>query len=713
MPATSDFVVLHGCSSSLLLHAPVGGWPSVLYFGERLGGGVSAAEVFRLRRRQGAKGGPSEEVVATLSCEPGTGYLGPSGLNVHREGRSWAPTLRVISVEQEEGCAEIRCRDDAHGVHAVYRFTLDARNDVLAIDTELGNDGDDRLAIDWAAVACIPLAPELDELMHFSGRWSGEFQTDRHRLRQGGFLVENRRGRTSHDRFPGLVLCTARTDERAGACLGVHLAWSGNSRLRVDTLADGRRILQCGELLLPGELRLAANERYRTPRLYLRHSASGLSEMSAGFHDYFHRKLKGARTGGRPRPVHYNTWEAVYFDHSLPVLTELVDAAADIGVERFVLDDGWFKGRRDERSGLGDWVVDRGVFPEGLHPLIERVHSRGMEFGLWVEPEMISEDSDLFRAHPDWVLAAPPAAQTPFRHQLVLDMARPEVADNVFGQIDALLDEYEIGYLKWDMNRDLNHPGARAGTASVHAQTHAVYSLIDRLREKHPQIEIESCASGGARTDLGILARTDRLWVSDNNDAIDRQRIQRGASFFFPLSVIGAHVGARRCHVTNRVLPMALRAPTAMFGHLGVEADLLGMDDADRAELGAAIALYKEHRELIHGGELVRLDGLAWQNAIGVVSRDRRSALFSYCQLESHDEVLPGVLRFAGLDATLRYRLRLIWPASDCTPTPQALENSGLTGDGYEVSGEALVKAGLQLPLLYPQTCLVFALDSV
>ncbi len=711
-------IFLHGKSSTLLINTAKGDTPAIFYWGSKLDTTKSddnaADDLKRLRTRQGVQGGAFIEIPASLSCELGTGYLGPTGLEVHREKGGWAPLLNVTSVQERPEGTSITCDDNANGLRVIYKFLANPDNDVIRIQTSFLNTGKDTLHVDWAAALSFRVPPELSEVLSFSGRWAGEFQTNRAPLRQGGFLTENRRGRTSHDRFPGLILCAQGTSEQEGPCLGIHLGWSGNHHMRIETLADGRNILQAGEYFMPGELSIAAGESYDTPPLFASYSPNGLSDMSASFHDYYRSNLADERLSGKVRPIHYNTWEGIYFDHSPEVLKQLADAAADIGAERFVLDDGWFKARRNDESGLGDWVVDKEVYPNGLQPIIDYVNKKGLEFGLWVEPEMVNEDSDFFRNNPDWILAAPPSPHVPFRHQFVIDLTRPEAAENIFNQIDSILNEYpDITYLKWDMNRDLNHPGGHSGLPAVHGQTQAVYKLIDRLRAKHTHIEIESCSSGGARTDYGILERTDRIWTSDSNDAIDRQWIQRGASYFFPSEVIGAHVGPRTCHITNRVLSMELRAATAMFGHMGVEADLLDMSDNDKNILKDAFALHKKHRELIHSGKLVRIDAPAGCNAFGVLSSDKQHALYSYAQLDTLREALPGILKFPELDPTTRYHLKLIWPTQIITPPPHRLETSGLMSEGYEASGEILMKAGLQLPLMTPETCLIFEATAI
>ena len=317
---------------------------------------------------------------------------------------------------------------------------------------------------------------------------------------------------------------------------------------------------------------------------------------------------------GKPRPVVLNTWEAVYFDHNLGTLIELADSAAELGVERFVLDDGWFRGRRDDHAGLGDWYVDEALWPDGLTPLIEAVTSRGMEFGLWVEPEMVNLDSDVVRAHPEWIVG--PSAQSykdggrlplEWRNQHILDLVNPDAWQYIYDRVDALLRENNISYLKWDQNRDLLEHG-HAGRASVHEQTLAAYRLFDELRTAHPGVEIESCSSGGARVDLGILERTDRIWGSDCNDALERQTIQRWTGLVVPPELVGGHIGPTTSHTTARTHDLSFRAITALFGHFGMEWDVRQVQGAEREELKRFIALYKEHRGLIHSGRMVRAD---------------------------------------------------------------------------------------------------------
>ncbi len=709
----NDVFLLTGGVCTLAVHAPVGGVPQIIYWGARLEPDADMSALVSLTVRQSAQGGADTVIPVSLSCESGTGYDGPAGFSGHRDGDDWAPILQVSRVDADGQALDIHCADDACGISAHYAIAVDIESGVLTARTRFTNIGDVPLAIDWAAALCLPLPHGMDDIIHFSGRWAHEFQSERHSLGQGGFIVENRRGRTSHDRFPGAIFCAPHTVEKAGPCAAMHLGWSGNHMLRADRQMDGRIMTQAGEKLLSGEVQLDAGAAYETPPVYACYAASGLSDLSGRLHDFYRAQLTDRRVKSKPRPVHYNTWEAIYFAHAPGKVIALADAAAEIGAERFVLDDGWFLGRRGDAAGLGDWQVDRSVYPGGLTPVIDHVQGLDMKFGLWVEPEMVNADSNLFRAHPDWILCAPGVEQVPFRNQYVLDLTRRDVSDNLFGQIDALLSENTIDYLKWDMNRDINHPGGCDGRAVAGAQVRAVYALIDRLRTAHPDVEIESCASGGGRADYGILARTDRIWTSDSNDALDRQLIQRGASHFFPLEVMGAHVGPEVCHITRRTLSMELRAATALFGHMGVEADITRMSARDKAVLADAIRLYKAKRDLLHSGQFVRIDAAPWQNIVGVMARDKASALFSYAQIGSMPETLPGMLRFPGLDAARRYLLKCIWPVQPRTPTPHWLENSALVGEGIVASGDMLMKVGLQLPVLFPESCILLELEAV
>jgi alpha-galactosidase len=393
-----------------------------------------------------------------------------------------------------------------------------------------------------------------------------------------------------------------------------------------------------------------------------------------------------------------NTWEAVYFEHDLDRLKELADAGAEVGVERFVLDDGWFRHRRSDHAGLGDWYVDEQVWPDGLGPLIEHVTGLGMDFGLWVEPEMVNQDSDLARAHPDWILGTggriPPAS----RRQQVLDLTNPAAYDYILERLDALLTEYPIAFLKWDHNRDLSEAGSGpAGTPAVHRQTLAAYELMAELRRRHPGLEIESCSSGGARVDLGVLRYTDRVWASDCIDALERQQIQRWTAALLPPELIGSHVGAPWSHTTGRWHDLSFRAGTALFGHFGVEWDISRATAEERAGLASWIALYKELRPLLHTGAVVRADEpdpALWVH--GVVSADRDRAVFAVVAMTTALTSPPGRVRLPGLEPGRRYRVAV----------------HGRDDDDVVLTGRALAAAGLRVAAQHPEHLLLLRITS-
>ena len=580
------------------------------------------------------------------------GLVRPAGLSGHRlsvpgghpaAGRDWSPLFRPGPTEHTGRRARVEAEDAAAGL----RLTTEAeavRGGAIRARHTLTNAGREPYVVDSLDVV-FPLPGRFGEVLDFTGRQTAERIPQRHRLGDGLWLREGRRGHTGHDSAtvvaagsPGSASAAARSP----ACTSPgaetrSTAWSG-CRARpchyAQRLRPGVTTIGGGELLLPGEITLAEGEPYTTPWVYLAASRAGLDDLSAQFHGYLRSLPAHPRS---PRPVNLNVWEAVYFRHEFGALARLADIAAGLGVERYVLDDGWFLGRRSDRAGLGDWWVDDAVWPGGLHRLADHVRARGMQFGLWIEPEMVNPDSDLYRAHPDWILSAGGRVPPLQRHQLVLDLTRPEAAGYLFDRISSLLSEYPVSYVKWDCNRDIVDAGSgtRAGAPAAHGQALAVYALLDRLRQRHPDVEWESCAAGGGRVDLEMLERVQRVWTSDMTDALARQPIQRWTGQLVPPEYLGAHVSAPFSHQTGRYMPLALRCATALFGHLGIEWDLTQASDEELAGLAAWIGLYKQHRTLIHTGRVVRVDtpdDTAWMH--GVVASDRSAALMSHVQLD-------------------------------------------------------------------------------
>ncbi len=694
---------------SVLLDVRGPGLPSVLHWGADLGTHLPAPAHLAPALPHSGLDVP---VPLTLLPSAADGWLGEPALRGSRPGdadQRWAHAFTLHRVEVDgDGGVVIHGRDDVTRLSLTTRLRLEPGG-LLRISHAVRNDGTEPYRLDRLAVV-LPVPPVATELLDLTGRWCRERHPQRHDVSgQGAWVRAARHGRTGHDATLMLVAGTPGFANRAGEVWGLHLAWSGDHVSAAERTAEERAVLAAAELLGPGEVTLAAGEDYVTPEVFAGWSTEGLDGLADRFHDHVRARAGHVRL---PRPVVLNTWEAVYFDHRLERLTELADAAAEIGVERFVLDDGWFLGRRDDHAGLGDWVVDPAVWPGGLAPLIGHVRRLGMDFGLWVEPEMVNVDSELYRAHPDWVLAARGELPPPWRHQQVLDLANPAAHAHLLDRLDALLRDHDIAYLKWDHNRDLVLAG-HGGRPAVRAQTLAVYALLDELRRRHPGVEIESCASGGGRADLGILARTDRVWASDTNDALERTTIQRWTQLLLPPELVGSHVGPPTAHTTGRTHDLSFRAAVALFGHVGIEWDVSALSADDRAALAAAVSTYKTHRGLLHTGRVVHADHPDPAALLhGVVARDRREALMAYVAVASSASERPGPARFPGLDPEVSYRVR----ALDVGGPPRTLQGAApgwLREGGAVLSGRFLAVAGLPMPVLVPEQALVVHLLAI
>lgn len=643
----------------------------------------------------------------TILPEASLGFPARPGIEGHRaDGSGWAPRMTATNTEVSDHSVVMDSADEQAGLSQQVSITLDPSG-VILVRASITNTADTPYQL-VGLTMCVPLPSSAREALQLGGRWSSEFRAERRSVATGALEVENRAGRTSHDRFPALFIGDEGFSEEQGEVLAAHLAWSGNSRLRVESLSDGRRVLQVGDALLPGEIQLATGETYESPVLYLAWSSAGLNGISDCFHPYVRNRASHPSTD---RPVLLNTWEAVYFDHDLDRLRALADSASEVGAERFVLDDGWFRHRRDDTAGLGDWYVDETVWPDGLNPIIEHVTALGMEFGLWFEPEMVNPDSDLYRAHPDWALVPDDQVPVQARNQLVLDLCNPEVFAYLLERISAILGAYDISYVKWDMNRNLVAP-THGGRATVHHQTLAVYRLIDEVRAANPGVEIESCASGGGRADLAILERTDRVWTSDCNDALDRQRIQRGFSYLLPPELMGAHIGPPKAHTTGRTHTLGFRAATAFFGHLGIEWNVLSASPDDRNRLARIVELHKEHRALLHSGRVVRYDHAdPAATAHAVVAHDGREALISFAQIATSESLATGALRIGGLLPDQPYLVELI-DIEPGRPWGKAFRQPKWVDTGLQLTG-AQLGAGLQMPILDPESAIVIHVTAV
>ena len=505
-----------------------------------------------------------------------------------------------------------------------------------------------------------------------------------------------------------------------GNVYSAHVAWSGNSVLSAERLPYTAGVIGGGEVLFGGEISLDNGESYTTPWLVGSYG-EGLNEVAARFHGYIRRVhrdwLVAHNIAPKPRPVILNTWEAVYFDHDYDTLVRLADKAVESGVERFVVDDGWFGARRDDTAGLGDWQISQDVWPDGdksLKALADYVHGKGMEFGLWFEPEMVNPDSNLFREHPDWVLK-PTANRLPMqgRNQQVVDLTNPDAFAYIYESMNRLVGELGIDYIKWDHNKLVTEAvSPRTGRPAVHNQTLAVYKIFTDLKAAHPGLEIESCSSGGGRVDLGILEVADRIWGSDCVDPVEREDIQRYTSLLVPPEMIGEHVGASPAHSTHRATTQELRMAMAFFGHMGIEWNLLKEPQADIDKLAEWVAEFKKHREWFAVDTAVHSDAADPAVRVdGCVMPNKAAAIYRFTQLATSQTYPAAPVRLPGLDPEATYVVSPLDVSLDLIKQDIGNGQSTLgwwNADGVKMTGRALATYGIRPPALHPAQAVLF-----
>ncbi|CUH39267.1 Alpha-galactosidase [Jannaschia seosinensis] len=660
-------------SRTLLLIAEGDGLPECVHWGATLPD--TDAETLHHAHRRDVTGGMLDANPPLSLCpEASRSFPGQPGLVIP----GLAPRFAFAGEDASDGLS-LRYADGALGLVLTFRFML--ADGILIAWSVL--EAETPVRPYWLAAPVLPAPLHSDALIEVAGRWIGEFQLNRTPWMPGARLRESRAGRSDHVHFPGLYLTAPGTTNTGGEAWAFHYAWSGGHRMIAEELPDGRRQIQWGHT--------AGSEpegtRFETAPVMAIYSSAGLNGCAIAFQRHVRDRI--ARPA-MPRPVHYNCWEAVYFDHDLRILQDIASRAADLGAERFVLDDGWFGRRDDDNSSLGDWQVDRRKWPDGLTPLIDHVRSLGMTFGLWFEPEMVNRDSDLARAHPDWLLG--PDDQIEGRGQHVLDMANPDVRDYLFDAIDAVLSADAIDYVKWDHNRVLPAPDAR--------QARGTYALLDRLRAAHPHVEFETCASGGGRVDFGILARTQRLWLSDSNDALERVRIQHDAALFLPAAITGSHVGPRLCHTSGRILPMSLRAWAAAQRQMGFEMDPRELTDDEAAKLREVTAWWKANRDWTMLADIHRLDTEAAITAEQQIAPEGDRFVVFAALTAATAQIVPRPLRLTALDRNATYRVT----RRDNDDLPALSRGApALKTGSIDVSGTWLLDIGLQLPWTFPQ----------
>ena len=737
-------VVLRSSGVSVVLDVTAGGLPSVVHWGADLGA-LTQQDVDTLIS---ASGRPTmsnmvdDGIRLAVLPEHWTGWVGRPGVSGSRRGGDWSPkfsttALRVDGaavtdqlIELGSGAVEGEAVDEAAGLGLTVRVEL-TESGLLRSQATVSNLVDEPYQLDEVVLA-YPVPQLASEILDLAGRWAKERVPQRREFTVGTHLRENRKGHSAPDSAYVLHVGTAGFNFAGGEIWAVHTGWSGNHTHYAERMYSGDQVIGGGELLLPGEVVLQRGESYTSPWLYGSYGI-GLDAIAQRFHRFLRSRPNHPSTD---RPVTINVWEAVYFDHDLPKLVALAEAAAAVGVERYVLDDGWFGARRDDRAGLGDWTVSADVWPDGLHPLINRVNELGMQFGLWFEPEMINLDSDVARAHPEWVMATGGRVPVEARFQQVINLGIPECYAINRDAMLALLDEYNIAYIKWDHNRDLIDAGtAPTGRPGVREQTIAYYRLVDELKAAHPGLEIETCASGGGRVDIEVLLHTDRIWVSDCIDPLERQQMNRWTQQLAPAELLGSHIASGTSHTTGRSHTLNFRAASAVFGHLGIEWDLTIASPEEIDELTAWVAFYKEHRSLLLGGDLIRIDDPdETLSAQAIVAPDRSRAIYSFADVGRSVVVMRGRLRFPGLDPERRYRvIPLMLEKAATVQAPhwwgvekmsQAEEAAHVTHGaaltfrptadfGVELTGAALAKVGLLHAPVHPENAVLYLAEAV
>ena len=580
-------------------------------------------------------------------------------------GKPALPGLPATYVEDaaEADTLEITLRDELTGLQAILLYTAYADRPIVTRSVRLVNAGKKSLKVLRALSMSVDLPRADYELLHLSGAWARERHVVRRPLTPGTHSIESRRGASSHQQNPFLALLDPGATETAGEVRAVNLVYSGNflAQAEVDQFATTR--LSIGINPFDFSWLMKPGESFQTPEAVLAYSAEGLGGLSRALHSLYRSRLCRGRFRDGGRPILINNWEATYFGFTPKKILELAKAAKKCGIELLVLDDGWFGHRDNDSTSLGDWLVYKNKLPDGLKALAEGVNREGLQFGLWFEPEMVSPDSDLYRAHPDWCLHVPDRARSEGRNQLVLDLTRREVRDAVVQMVSDVLKSAPISYVKWDMNRHMTEVGSAAlpperQRETAHRYMLGVYEMMERITAAFPDVLFESCSGGGGRFDPGLLYYMPQAWASDDTDAIERLHIQWGTSIAYPASTMGSHVSAVPNHQVGRLTPIETRGAVAMSGNLGYELDLTVLPPEDLTAIAGQVAFYKRIRGLVHTGDFYRLQSpegnkpCAWM----FVSEDKKRAFVVWVQPSAVPHGPLQRLRLAGLGKALLYQ---------------------------------------------------------
>ena len=600
-----------------------------------------------------------------------------------KQGKYGLPGLPAVYADAGEAeTLEITLGDKVSGMCVTLLYGVLEEADIITRSVVLENRGVNNVTVEKAASACLDFVTGSFDMLSFYGRHTMERNLQREELRHGTYAIGSRRGTSSHQYNPAVILADRNTTEDAGGCYGMVFVYSGNFLFEAERDQYDQTRLLMGMQSDLFHYPLEQGEKLVVPETILCYSDQGLGALSARFHDCIREHLCRGKFRDAPRPVLLNSWEAAYFTFDGQTLLKLAKSTAALGIDMIVMDDGWFGKREDDNSGLGDWQVNEKKLGCTLRELIEQINGEGVKFGIWIEPEMVSEDSELYRKHPDWALRIPGREPVRGRNQLVLDFSRADVRDYIFEQICSILDQGKIEYVKWDMNRSIADvfSGETEQGKVTYQYVLGVYDFLERLLQKYPDILLEGCSGGGGRFDAGMLYYTPQIWCSDNTDALDRLRIQYGTSFFYPASAVGSHVSAVPNHQTGRSVSLHTRGVVAMAGAFGYELDPEKLTAEEREAVREQIRQYRSREELIRRGRYYRLSDpfTAAYTAWMFVSKDGSRALLSVVMLEMHGNMTVSYVKLKGLDAASVYRD---------------------TESGRRYYGADLMEAGLPMPV--------------
>ncbi len=557
---------------------------------------------------------------------------------------------------------EITLQDALTGTTAILSYTVFEAENVITRSVRIENRGTQAITVKKAASFCMDLHAEGYELIHLPGAWARERHIQRTPQITGTMLLDSKRGASSHNENPFLALVRPETDEIHGDAYGFCLVYSGSFSAEVTADQFGSTRVQMGIQPLDLAWMLSSGESFQTPEAILVYSHAGLGEMSRRFHQIIRKNLCRGEFRDSSRPVLINNWEATYFNFDQQKILSLAKKAKQIGVDLMVLDDGWFGHRDQDNCSLGDWTVDRRKLPDGLEALCKKVNELGMQFGLWFEPEMVSPDSDLYRAHPDWCIHTPGRSRTEGRRQLILDLSRSEVRQYLVDAVSQVLESCTISYVKWDMNRNMTEIPRQN---FAHQYILGLYEVLEKITSRFPHVLFESCSGGGGRFDAGMLYYMPQTWTSDDTDAVERLYIQEGTSLVYPISCMGAHISAVPNHQVGRTTPIPFRGRVAMMGRFGLELDLGKLEQKQLDDLAREIALYKAYEQDIHKGQLYRLRSVYGS----------RTAAY---QIIHNNRILVMILNITGAPNQHPLRLQL----QDLEPAGQYMDNTGRLWDG-------------------------------